>query len=148
MRRDAVDLAEVAREAAAIAVSPARGRAATVAVTGRAVSAGDRERLLHVFVNLIDNALRHACRRVEVKLAHRRGRATASVIDDGPGLPSDVRHDFGAAHAVGSRGRIGLGAALSRLIVEAHGGALRAANGRGGGARITISMPAADGKQR
>jgi two-component system, OmpR family, sensor histidine kinase KdpD len=102
-----------------------------------------------VFVNLLENASRYARPDsvIEITGVNRGEHVEIVVADDGPGLPPGTEAKvfekyFRGRSAVddGQRG-IGLGLAICRTIIEAHGGRIRAANRASGGAEFTISMP-------
>jgi len=107
---------------------------------GRAVAPVDGERMLQVLVNLVDNAARHAAGRVEVRIGVRAGELRIAVCDDGEGFARETLHDFARPFMVGPGGQFGLGLSIARLLVEAHGGILRAAGRRGGGASVIIKL--------
>jgi signal transduction histidine kinase len=112
---------------------------------GDATAAVDRERSLQIFVNLLDNAAQHARAQVSVSIARRAGKIRISVEDDGPGFAPDTIRDFARPFAVGPLGHLGLGLSIARLLVEAHGGTLRAATRRnGGGACVIATFPIRD----
>jgi signal transduction histidine kinase len=110
----------------------------------------DRERLHQVLFNLLDNAVRFTQRggHVRVVAAQRDGSCEVSVEDDGPGIPqSELELVFERFYRVDpSRSRddggTGIGLAIARSIVEAHGGRIWAENRPGRGARFTFSLPA------
>ena len=106
--------------------------------------------LEQVIVNLIDNALQYTPPGTPIELAVRRGErdVTLEVADRGPGLPAGSEHrvfeKFFRSHPAtrGARGRgIGLGLAICRAVVEAHGGSITASNRTGGGASFRIVLP-------
>lgn len=113
--------------------------------------------LTRVFTNLIDNALTFSPEdgAVTVTVAPEKsgGRAMVKVAveDDGPGVaPDNLETIFErfytqrpAGAAFGSHS--GLGLAIARQIVQAHGGAIHAENRDGGGARFVVTLPAAGG---
>jgi signal transduction histidine kinase len=108
----------------------------------------DAVRLEQVFENLVTNALHHAPRGSTVRLKARpvagppRG-VLCAVEDDGPGLPaSDIDRVFEPFFSR-RQGGTGMGLAIAERLVEAHGGALTAANGPHGGAVFTVFLPAA-----
>ncbi|MDT0156223.1 ATP-binding protein [Microbacterium sp. ARD32] len=90
----------------------------------------DPERLHQVFSNLLGNARTHtpAGTRVQVRMQADASTATVEVIDDGPGIPADALPDlferFTRVDHSRTRdtGGAGLGLAIVRAIVEAHGG--------------------------
>ena len=141
----APDFADV--DVAALVHRAADTVAGTVEVAAEpATVRGDPEALLRVLTNLLDNAVRHGTH-VAVSAARVNGTVTVDVVDDGPGFAAeDLPHVFeplfrgdrarGGSHA-------GLGLAIARRLVQAHGGEVRAANDPHGGARLTVELPAA-----
>ena len=108
----------------------------------------DRPRLARVFENLIDNAIRHSPPAGRVTVSARPaggdGRAWVEcrVEDGGPGFRDE---DFGYVFQPffhRRRGGTGLGLAIVQRIVEDHGGQVTAGNGAGGGAVMTVRLPA------
>ncbi len=98
--------------------------------------------------NLLVNALRHAPHGTTVRVTSERRGDTAmiSVLDDGPGFPSEFlphaferfrRADDGRARADGGAG---LGLAIVRAVAEAHDGTARAENRPGHGAIVTMTL--------
>lgn len=111
----------------------------------------DRERIKHVFDNLVGNALTYTPRGGRIRLLARPGPdgyTRFSVSDTGPGIPPEhLPRLFERFYRVPGRsasGGAGLGLAIAREIVEAHGGRISAENGVGGGATFTFSLKAAD----
>ncbi len=108
---------------------------------------GDRLALRRVVANLLDNALRYATR-VEVALARQGDTIVIDVDDDGPGIPIDQRalllEPFTRLESSRSRatGGAGLGLAIVRNLVVAHGGSVAIDDGPLGGARLTVRLPA------
>lgn len=102
--------------------------------------------------NLVDNAVTYGMR-ARVALAATGDGVTVTVDDDGPGIPeADLERVFGPfvrLEASRSRetGGVGLGMAIARSIVRAHGGDITLANRPEGGLRATITLPA-DGSDR
>ncbi|HMM27832.1 MAG: ATP-binding protein [Chloroflexota bacterium] len=114
---------------------------------------GDGDRLAQVFTNLIDNALRHTPPGASVTIRARTvsDGVTIAVQDSGAGIPpEDLPRIFERFYQVDkSRQRspntegLGLGLAIAREIVEAHGGTISAASTPGHGATFTVWLPAA-----
>jgi signal transduction histidine kinase len=111
---------------------------------------GDGDRLAQVFTNLIDNAIKHTPKEgVVLVLAEvTSGWASIHVADTGPGIPSqDLSRIFERFYQVdkarrGGEGRgVGLGLAISRQIIEAHGGRIVAQSTVGKGSRFTVQLP-------
>lgn len=138
-----VDLAALAREAATRAPVP-------VVVTGEGAALGDEPRLGRVLANLVDNAVSFSPpgAGLDIAVGTDRGRVALTVDDRGPGVPEDLREAiFARFHShrptEGFGRHSGLGLAIARAIVEAHGGTIVAGDRPGGGARFTVTLPAA-----
>ncbi len=111
--------------------------------------AGDPERLQRVLFNLIQNAIRHtpADGSVTVFTEPVGDRLEVEVADTGPGIAAEERERVfepfrrGNGDTGGGDGGAGLGLAISRAIVEAHGGRiwLEPADA---GTRVRFSLPA------
>jgi two-component system OmpR family sensor kinase len=117
---------------------------------------GDADRLRQVALNLIDNALKYTRPggHVTVSVKIRDGKAELAVIDNGEGIdPAILPHVFdrfyradksrarteGATRAVGG---VGLGLAITRAIVNAHGGTISASSaGLEKGSTFTVLLP-------
>ena len=111
---------------------------------------GDRVQLLQVLVNLTINAfeamsaMRPDVRRVVIHAGRNgNGEIVVSVRDTGPGFPGGIVEQlfepFFSTKAEGT----GMGLAIARSIVEAHGGTLSGENCAGGGACFTVRLPEA-----
>ncbi|HUQ38833.1 MAG TPA: ATP-binding protein [Acidimicrobiales bacterium] len=106
--------------------------------------AADYSQLGQVASNLLENAARHAPEGSAIRVCGRAaaGRVLVWVDDDGPGvaLPerSRIFEPFRRGEASTSSG---IGLAICKAIVEAHGGTIEAGNAPGGGARFTVSLP-------
>ncbi|MGQ9408928.1 HAMP domain-containing sensor histidine kinase [Mycolicibacterium gilvum] len=110
----------------------------------------DEQRLSQVLDNLLDNALRHTAPggRVEIHCHTEGDRVRIAVTDDGEGIAaehlSSVFERFYRADAARDRehGGAGLGLAIAKALVEAHGGSVTAASdGAGTGATFTVELP-------
>lgn len=101
-----------------------------------------------VFVNLLENAIRYAPPKSDIDIAasSTTDSIEVRVADSGPGLPPESeaklfeRFYRGDRIADGNRG-IGLGLAICKAIVSAHGGQIRAGNRAEGGAEFIINLP-------
>ncbi|MBI2942663.1 MAG: PAS domain-containing protein [Candidatus Wallbacteria bacterium] len=116
----------------------------------------DRERLVRVFINLIENAvdaleesgtITLRAERVPVgapeAVASPIGCVALSVSDDGPGIaPADLPHVFEPFFTrKSSRGGTGLGLAICQRIVEEHGGQIEVASRAGHGTQFRVVLP-------
>jgi signal transduction histidine kinase len=105
------------------------------------------EKIERVLTNLVSNALRHAEPGViAVRIEDRTATVLVHVEDDGSGLADDASARMFDRFWRGDRSRTGagggLGLAIARGLVEAHGGAIWAENRAQGGARVSFSLPA------
>ncbi len=126
------------------------GRALTIAVEAPVSLPvyADRDRILQVLRILVDNARRHTPDGGSIILAGRqeRGHAELDVRDSGGGIAPEhldrIFERFYRADKARTRtGGAGIGLAIGRGIVEAHGGRLRAQSIVGKGTTMTIELP-------
>ena len=113
---------------------------------GLPLAMADRERIVQVLNNLFANAARHAPSSSPIRVeAVRAGAHVAiSVSDQGAGIPPEELPRLFRRARPGPGGGTGLGLAISKGLVEAHGGRIRAESGGPGlGARFTFTLPAA-----
>ena len=118
----------------------------------------DRERIVQVLVNLLANAARHSPESAPIRIeaALEGTHVAVSVCDRGRGIAPEMmgrlfrKHvapaglDAGSRAAIGSASDTGLGLAICKGLVEAHGGRIRAESpGPGRGARFTFTLLAA-----
>jgi two-component system sensor histidine kinase KdpD len=102
-----------------------------------------------VLTNLIENAAKYSPAQCEIRVGAdvRDGRLRVSVTDDGPGISREALprlfEPFYRARGA-PRGGSGLGLAVARGLVEAHGGRIWAENRPEGGAAFTFEIPAED----
>jgi signal transduction histidine kinase len=118
----------------------------------------DPPRVEQVLTNLIDNALRFAPARsaieIEARALESEGRrfVEVTVSDQGPGVdPRDRERIFEPYVQAGGRreaGGLGLGLAICRRIVEAHGGRIAVTERPVGGSRFAFTIPASGGNAR
>jgi two-component system sensor histidine kinase KdpD len=106
---------------------------------------GDPVLLARALANVVDNALKYSPQDAPVEILARtaNGWVEVEVADAGPGIPPEaLPHIFEAFYrATGSRGGVGLGLAIAKGIVEAHGGRIRAENRPEGGLRVLLTLP-------
>ena len=117
--------------------------------------AADRRRIVQVLVNLLTNAARHSLPDSVIRVSAVRDgvHVAVSVADEGRGIPSErlphLFRKFSGADAREHGGNTGLGLAICKGIVEAHGGRIRAeSDGVGLGALFTFTLPTAGGSRR
>jgi signal transduction histidine kinase len=149
MRR--VELGELIGDTVAAMRAPAEQRGVHLAVDlppGTVLAEADAEKLQRVLFNLIQNAIRHtpADGSVTVRARAARGDIEVEVADDGEGVPAGDRERVFEAFYRGDAARgedgAGLGLAISRAIVEAHGGKIWLEDGAPG-TRVHFTLKAA-----
>lgn len=104
----------------------------------------DPVRMRQVLSNLVANALRYtpAGGYVHVKCGSVQDQALLEVTDDGPGIaPEDLPHVFERFYKSTDSGGMGLGLAIARHLVSAHGGSIEAHSASGQGTTIRILLP-------
>jgi two-component system OmpR family sensor kinase len=151
IERQPLDLAERARACVARLQPLARERDLQVHCDlPPAPARGDADRLDQVITNLLANAIYYNREGGEVRVTTRTvdGFAELTVSDTGPGLAEeDLPHVFERFYRADksrarAEGRAGLGLAICKAIVEAHGGTISAGSAPGAGAAFTFRLPA------
>lgn len=111
---------------------------------------GDPDRLAQVFSNILDNALKYTPAGGEVKVAGSavEGRIEIDISDDGPGIPEeevprvfDRFYQVDKSRAGDQQHSAGLGLAIAREIVQAHGGELSLLSEVGLGSQFRVILP-------
>jgi two-component system sensor histidine kinase KdpD len=108
----------------------------------------DQKLMERVFTSLIGNVAKHTPAGTHADVAARLAGdfVEVSVEDDGPGLPKGREEEIFESFARGDDSQLpkrgaGLGLAIVRAIVEAHGGSIHAEKGREKGTRIIFTLP-------
>jgi two-component system sensor histidine kinase BaeS len=156
LHRRPADLAELARTSASRFASRAEERGVRLAVDapeGLPLVDADRDRISQVLGNLLENAIRHTPEGGEVAVrlepSPQPEEVRVTVRDTGPGVPEEhlpnvferfYRADRARARANGGSG---IGLAVVKQLVEAHGGRVWAESPPGEGATFGFALPAA-----
>ncbi|WP_244244333.1 sensor histidine kinase, partial [Pseudomonas aeruginosa] len=156
IKRESICLRELIRDAAGfLGVLAEEGRVRIdldLPVSPVPVS-GDWTMLRQAVVNLLDNAIKHSPPDAVVAIACRTHAdlAEITVADQGPGIPAEhLPHLFDRFYRVDAargrqdgdrRGGFGLGLAIARWAVEAHGGRIAAESNLGQGSVFRIALP-------
>ena len=109
---------------------------------------GDPNKLAQLFLNVLDNAVKHSPRGATVHVRGNRddGAIVVRVRDAGSGLPQGAQTRLFQRFYRGEnaqRDGAGLGLAIAQAIAQAHGGSIRASNVDGGGAEFAVRLPVA-----
>ncbi|MEP6916989.1 MAG: ATP-binding protein, partial [Acidobacteriota bacterium] len=148
-----VDMPKVIRDAieGIMPAADAKGVRIEAIVDPRAAPiAGDPERLQQVLWNLVSNAVKFTARngKVQIRLSRVNSHVELAVSDTGIGIPPEfLPHIFERFRQADSgttreRGGLGLGLAISRHLIEMHGGTIHAASGGAGqGATLRVKLP-------
>lgn len=144
-----VELADVAREAAALIAPKLERRGVTIVVSGADGTAqGDPFLLRQAVLNLLDNAADFSPDHgsIEVEIRHHDGRWTLTVADRGPGLPDYAlgrafERFYSLPRPGGGSRSSGLGLSFVAQVAALHGGSASLANRPDGGAVATLELP-------
>ena len=140
------DLDEVVLEEVG-AIAPTLAVPIEASNVGAARLMGDRPALARMVRNLVDNAGRHASKRIDVSLSSSDGEINLTIDDDGDGVPDEDRERiferFTRTDKSRSRdtGGVGLGLAVVRATARRHGGDVRCETAPSGGARFVVILP-------
>jgi signal transduction histidine kinase len=141
--REAVDMREVVYEAVQTAAARAAAKHVAIQAT-RTINACevtcDRRLILRAVENVLDNAIRATPpgKKITIELARDEHAVVFAVADGGPGIETDRLSEVlaplhpGESERISRWGGAGVGLAISRAILRAHGGDLTASNGHGG----------------
>jgi len=139
---------DVARSGAIVADGKLRVQSE---VSGELMVNGDADRIKQVLLNLVDNAIKHTPDGGTVKITGASadaGLVLLSVSDTGAGIPAeDLPHVFERFYRVDKsrsreHGGAGLGLAIAKSIIEAHGGDIEVQSAAGIGTTFTVWLPA------
>lgn len=149
----ALDLRETLRTAVSFVARQAEAKSLglTLSVPEESVGVqGDPDRLRQVFVNLLTNAVKFTAQgAIDVRCTSADGQVRIDVADTGLGIKpeamSKVFDAFWRSDRVKSYPGLGIGLAITRRLVEAHGGAISvASDGLGLGTRFTVTLPVSE----
>ncbi|MEK7358342.1 MAG: HAMP domain-containing sensor histidine kinase, partial [Bdellovibrionota bacterium] len=149
LRLDQLRVADILEEAQVMLQPLAKQRGMTLqfdAVNPSILAFADKERVLRVISNVIGNAVKFGPKhsRITVKVKADQQFANISIADSGPGIPEhqlgSLFEKFWQARSTSEQGA-GVGLAVVKTIIEAHGGTVRAESNLSGGTTITFSLP-------
>ena len=149
LQRQKFNLAQTARDCVELVRPLASERGIKIHCDLPPVEAsGDAERLAQVITNLLANAVQYNQPNGEIRISTKVQGSTIllAVSDTGPGISREhlprIFERFYRADPSRSSGQAGLGLAISKAIVEAHGGSLEVSSQPGVGTTFTVVLPA------
>ena len=149
LERESIEVRTVIDRVVRIFATQAKEKSVTIDVAAGAVGSvlGDEIKLTWALSNLLANALRYTPPggRIVIEAAAEDGEVALSVTDTGPGIPHEqqerVFERFAQSAKSGDIGGAGLGLAIVRDIVQAHGGRILLHSTPGTGTRFTLQLP-------
>lgn len=120
-------------------------RLETLVEPGELDLSADREMLEQILINMLQNAGHALMGREDATIwlmarLNRRGRVTIEVADNGPGVPDDIAKRIFVPFFTTKREGSGVGLALTRQVMIAHGGAVSLSEREGGGAQFSLTF--------
>jgi len=100
--------------------------------------------LMEIFGNLLENACKYGAQVITLESSKSAGMISVTIDDDGPGFPDGAQDKLlkrGERADTQIEGQ-GIGLSITRELIEGYGGSLAISNNTGGGARITVKLPA------
>ncbi|HLL21757.1 MAG TPA: ATP-binding protein [Kofleriaceae bacterium] len=149
LARGTIDASSLVKQAAAdheLLVKESGGQITAHFPEELTLVSADRDRVLQVLSNLIGNALKHARGApIDIELKKNGKHAIIAVRDHGPGIEeAALPHVFDRYwHGRTKKGGAGLGLAIAKGIVDAHGGSINVASKPGEGAEFSFTLPLA-----
>lgn len=152
LKREVIDLADVVLEITPVVepILTLKGQSLYLAANpGAGLVLADPRRIGQVLVNLVLNASKYAGpgTAIDIAITQEAGRVRLTVADQGPGIPPGTEDRifepfYQASRPDCSPEGVGLGLAIVRWLVEAHGGSVGGANRPEGGACFWFELPA------
>lgn len=150
LRQENLNLMGILEDVYKLIAPLAEGHQIGISLKGEkgAVILGDRERLIELFTNIVDNAIKYnqPGGRVEMGLETLKGEVVVIIMDTGIGIPkNEVDRIFDRFYRIDtSRGRVagsGLGLSIVRAIAEAHQGRIEVKSEVGKGSIFKVYLP-------
>ena len=139
-----LELEQVVKEAVALATIGSTNLSITYDIVPTAPVTADRIQIQQVLINLIRNAYESAAGKachITIRSSKGKTHLEICVSDTGPGIPDDILPNIFEPFVTTKPDGLGIGLSISRTIVEAHGGRIKAANLAGGGASLCFTVP-------
>lgn len=136
-------ISDICREAAGAVTTEGRRAIALRLDESLPAMVTDHERLRLTLVNVLSNAQDAGGSEITLMTDSAGGQARIRVRDNGPGISAEALPRIFDPYFTTKRAGTGIGLAMAKNIVEGLGGRIGAANTQGGGAEVTIVLPAA-----
>lgn len=104
---------------------------------------GDGEQLNTAFQNILENQLRYAKSKITIEASQSENELEIAIANDGPPVEEALLPNLFQRFRKGKGGKHGLGLAIARAVIEAHGGTIQAQN-YPEGVRFLVTLPTAD----
>lgn len=144
---ESVNVRRAADEIMSALAHMAQGNDVVIDVDPSHTAVGDEARIRQVIRNLVTNAIKYGGTRVEITSELRDDTLYLSVVDDGDGIPPDLRSQLFDDYAQGTNADAssgyGLGLGISRRLAHLMHGDLVYADAQPSGAHFTLALPAA-----
>jgi len=101
----------------------------------------DSDKITQALINIIGNCLRYAKSEIKIICQNCEDYFEIKIIDDGNGFDEGEIPKLFERFYKGKKGKSGLGLAITKIILEKHGGSINASNSTIGGAEFTITIP-------
>ena len=105
----------------------------------------DKLRLNQVFLNIINNAINNIVQEGEIIVSLERqdnnNTVLVRIIDNGPGIPSNIKDKLFTKFVTGSKSGTGLGLYICKNIIEKHGGKIWTEDNKNKGANFNFTIP-------
>ena len=108
----------------------------------------DRDDMLELIGNLLDNAWRYASSRIDLSIKHQEHCWIIAISDDGPGIPAPQRPQVlerGFRNDEQSENNHGLGLSICKSVVESYNGSISLGESESGGLLVEIRLPQSEG---
>jgi len=146
-----IDLQNILQEACEIAYVMAEQKGITINLNGknRLFTTGDRNKILQVVMNIIDNAINYTQKggQISISLKKKNNMASLAIKDTGIGIPKkDIEHVFDRfwrGKNNGNKEGSGLGLSIAKSIIEMHKGTINLTSKVKQGTKVEVYLPLA-----
>ncbi|MDP4091841.1 MAG: HAMP domain-containing sensor histidine kinase [Bacillota bacterium] len=101
----------------------------------------DRDKITQALINILGNCIRYARSEINISTINQGNQVDIRIHDDGSGFEEKDLENIFVRFYKGKKGSTGLGMAITKVIIEKHGGSISASNSEKGGAEFVMSIP-------